>query len=298
MTKSRVVLVRSPLAVSDDGKVDRDILHLMMETGLDALSGSSDHLNYLESIFDPGDVIGLKVNGLAGPAMSTRAEVAFAISTILDEAGRKLKNQIIWDRFDRELAALGFTVKARGDGPLCFGTDHAGIGYSSSLVSNGRVGGLLSRILADYCDAIVNIPALKDHGIAGITCSMKNHYGSIHNPNKYHENACNPYIADLNSLEQIKSKQRLIVVDALRVQYHGGPAYHPRWARNYGGLILGSDPVAVDAVGFGIIDELRTTSGLESLKGTKREPIYIKTAAGYGLGNDDPGGIDLVKLQA
>lgn len=295
MAKTRVIQVRSSLVVTGDGEIDLDILYQMIESGLNALSESHDYGDYLGSLFDAGDVIGLKVNGLAGPRMSTRAEVVNTVSNILHEAGRPRKKQIIWDRFDRELSALGFKIATSG-GPLCFGTDHRGIGYSDSLVSKGRIGGLLSRILVDYCDAIINIPVLKDHGMAGITCAMKNHYGSIHNPNKYHDNACNPYVADLNSLEQIRSKQRLIVVDALKVQYHGGPAFHPGWAVNYGAILIGSDPVAVDTVGFGIIEKLRKNNGLESLIGTRREPIYIKTAGKYGLGTADPDYIDLVEI--
>jgi uncharacterized protein (DUF362 family) len=294
MAKSRVVQIRSPLVITDGGGIDIDILHQMIETGLNALSGAGDYGEYLQTVFSPGDVIGLKVNGLAGPGMSTRAEVVNTVSSLLKEAGRPLKKQIIWDRFDRELTALGFTVNTNGSGPLCFGTDHRGVGYSQNLVSNGKVGGLLSKLLVDYCDTIINIPVLKDHGIAGITCALKNHYGSIHNPNKYHDNACDPYIADLNSLEQIRSKQRLIVVDALKVQYHGGPAYHPQWAANYGGIMLGSDPVAMDAVGYKIVEDLRKSSGLETLKGTRREPIYIKRAADYGLGEAEK--IDLINL--
>ena len=216
---------------------------------------------------------------------------------MLHDTGKSRKKQIIWDRFDRELSALGFKIATHGDGPLCFGTDHRGIGYADSLVSKGRVGGLLSKILVDYCDAIVNMPVLKDHGIAGITCALKNHYGSIHNPNKYHDNACNPYVADLNSLEQIRSKQRLIVVDALKVQYHGGPAFHPHWAVNFGAILLAEDPVAVDAIGFGIIEDLRKKEGLGSLKGTRREPIYIKTAETYELGNANPEKIDLIEIE-
>jgi uncharacterized protein (DUF362 family) len=296
MAESRVIQVRSPLVVADDGGIDLDILHQMIETGFNAISESNDYGDYLQSVFGSRDVIGLKVNGLAGPGMSTRAEVVNTVSKLLDEAGRPRKKHLIWDRFDRELSALGFTLNTRGSGPLCFGTDHRGIGYSNSLVAKGKVGGLLSRILVDYCDVIINIPVLKDHGIAGITCALKNHYGSIHNPNKYHDNACDPYIADLNSLEQIRSKQRLIVVDALKIQFHGGPAYHPRWAANYGGVLIGTDPVAIDAVGYEIIEELRKTAGLEKLKGGRREPIYIETAAGYGLGIADLEKIDFVKL--
>lgn len=296
MANSRIIRIRSPLVITDEGKIDTDILYQMIESGLNAFSKSGDYGEYLQSVFSQGNVIGLKVNGLAGPGMSTRAEVVNTVSGLLDEAGRPLKKQIIWDRFDRELAALGFTVKTSGSGPLCFGTDHRGVGYSPNLVSKGKVGGLLSRVLVDYCDSIINIPVLKDHGIAGITCSLKNHYGSIHNPNKYHDNACDPYIADLNSLEQIRSKQRLIVVDALKIQYHGGPAYHPQWASNYGGILIGNDPVAIDSVGYTVIEELRKDSGLPPLKGTRREPIYIKRAAEYGLGYTEIDKIDIVEL--
>jgi len=296
MANSRVIQVRSSLVIEDDGAIDLDILHQMMETGLGALSTPGDYGDYLQTVFTPGEVIGLKVNGLAGPGMSTRAEVVNTLSALLNEAGRPFKKQIIWDRFDRELTALGFKVNTRGSGPLCFGTDHRGVGYSPDLVSRGKVGGLLSKVLVDYCETIVNIPVLKDHGIAGITCALKNHYGSIHNPNKYHDNACDPYIADLNSLEQIRSKQRLIVVDALKIQYHGGPAYHPHWAADYGAILLGTDPVAVDAVGYRIIEDMRISSGLETLKGTRREPIYIKRASEYGLGEAKTEKIDFVKL--
>jgi hypothetical protein len=88
----------------------------------------------------------------------------------------------------------------------------------------------------------------------------------------------------------------LIVVDALKVQYHGGPAYHPGWAANYGGLLFGTDPVAVDTVGYKVIEDLRKSAGLESLKGTRREPIYIKRSAEYGLGTADLDKIDFVRL--
>ncbi len=86
------------------------------------------------------------------------------------------------------------------------------------MVRSGLVIGDGGRIDRD----IIIMPVRKDHGVAGITGALNIHYGSIHNPNKYHGGGCNPYIADLNNLEQIKSKQRLIVMDALKVQYQGG----------------------------------------------------------------------------
>ena len=192
MGKSKVVQVKSPLVFDANGRVDVDILHHMFEAGLNELSGSNDYTGYLESMFSSGDVIGLKVNRLAGPGMSTRAETANVMSGLLTDAGIPPKKHIIWDRFDRELSALGFEVKTKGSGPLCFGTDHRGIGYSQNLVSKGKIGGLLSRILEEYCNATINMPVLKDHSISGVTCAMKNNFGCIHNPNKYHDNGCDP----------------------------------------------------------------------------------------------------------
>jgi hypothetical protein len=292
---SKVIRVRSPLVISTKGKVDPDILHQMLEAGLDAFRDDNDHVSLLKLLFGDVDITGLKVNTLGGPGMSTSVGIVDRFLALLGDAGIPSKKLLTWDRSDRELKSAGFELRAKG-GPLCFGTDHAGVGFSADLASRGKVGGLLSKIQTNICQAVVNMPVLKDHGIAGITCSLKNNYGCIHNPNKYHDNGCDPYIADLNSLEQIRGKERLIVVDCLRVQFHGGPAYQPSYAANYGGILIGTDPVAIDTVGYGIIEELRKIAGKEPLRGSKREPIYLKRSAEYGLGIDDPRKIDLREI--
>ena len=60
------------------------------------------------------------------------------------------------------------------------------------------------------------MPLLKDHDGAGVSIALKNMYGVIHNPNKYHPNGCNPYVADVNMLPDIRTKMRL-AFDKLRV---------------------------------------------------------------------------------
>jgi uncharacterized protein (DUF362 family) len=270
----------------------------MIELGLEKLSGLNDSIRFLNSLFGSAKSIGMKVNLLGGHGASTHVEIAVLLSRLLADAGIKPNKHIIWDRSADELAANGYTIKMSGEGPLCFGTDSKGIGYSDELVSKGKIGGLLSKLLTEYCDTIINMPVLKDHGMAGITCAMKNYYGAIHNPNKYHGNACDPYIADLNSLEQIRSKEKLIIVDALKVQFHGGPSYHQRWSSNYGALLFGTDPVAIDTIGYEIIERMRKEAGIEAIKGSKREPKYLNTAASYGIGNTERSRIDLIEITA
>ena len=38
---------------------------------------------------------------------------------------------------------------------------------------------------------------VKDHDLAGVSAGLKNWYGVIHNPNKYHDSCCDPYVADV-----------------------------------------------------------------------------------------------------
>ncbi len=138
------------------------------------------------------------------------------------------------------------------------------------------------------------MPLLKDHDLSGVSISLKNFYGAIHNPNKYHQNNCNPYIADLNTHPYIQEKVKLIVCDALLPQYHGGPSFKPQWIWKLGAVLFSLDPVALDAVGADLIEQQRRQHGLPSLREAGRHPQYIHTAAEYGLGVDDLSRIDIL----
>ena len=66
---------------------------------------------------------------------------------------------------------------------------------------------------------------VKDHDLSGVSAGMKNWYGAIHNPNKYHSNGCDPFIVDVARHPFIRDKLRLTVLDGVVAQCHGGPAY-------------------------------------------------------------------------
>jgi hypothetical protein len=123
-------------------------------------------------------------------------------------------------------------------------------------------------------------------------------YGVIHNPNKLHPNGCNPYVADLNMLPQIKSKMRLTICDATTAGFDGGPGYKPAGTWKHDSLIASQDPVALDYTGWQIIERKRAEKGLKSLEAEKRVPLYIATAADaqHRLGTNDPKRITLVEV--
>ena len=142
---------------------------------------------------------------------------------------------------------------------------------------------------------MVNIPVLKDHGLAGITGSLKNHYGSIDNPREFHDNGCTgPGAPEINAIPVIRKKERLIVCDALLGVYNGGPRWRRAYVWPYGGVIVGTDPVAVDSVLLGILDEKRGSEEMERLGHRVR---HVRVAEKLGLGTADPDNIQLVRKE-
>jgi uncharacterized protein (DUF362 family) len=193
----------------------------------------------------------------------------------------------VWDRTNRELKDAGYDLNWNRGGVRVFGTDTQGIGYNRNLTSHLNIGSLFSAIQSNLISSSISLAILKDHGLAGVTAGMKNYFGSVHNPNKYHDTNCDPYVAEVFDTPVIKKKHRLTILDGLIVQYHRGPSYHSRWAEKKGMLIFSFDPVAADTIGWKIVEELRAKKGLPSLREENREPKYLKTAEKMGLGKAD-----------
>jgi len=296
--RSKVVIVKSPNVISPSGKVHRTLLSDMVRSGLCKLTSESRAEDAIRHFFSPQDQVGMKVNCLAGKMASTHPQVALICADLLRDSGIKGKNLVIWDRSERELKEVGFPLSFNGGEFRCFGTDSKGVGYSRNLINHMNIGSLLSRVVDEYTDVQLNLPVLKDHNLSGVTCSLKNFFGAIHNPNKYHDYGCDPFIADLNTLPQIRNQQKLVICDALRVQYNGGPSYHPQWAEYFGGIIISDDPVAVDFVGYQIIDKIRAEHNLPDLEKAGRKPKHIFTSADekHNLGKAKLEQIDLIEI--
>lgn len=242
------------------------------------------------------DIVGLKLNCMSAPNLSSSKEMVFAVAEGLKLAGVKENNIIIWERSNRELERGGFEINSSSKGVRCFGTDSLDQPFESKIEFSDSIGSLFSNIIANLCTTIINIGILKDHDLSGVCAGMKNFYGAIHNPNKYHDNNCNPYISDLCNHRYIKDKLKLTVIDAIVCQYQGGPAYNARWCSDINSIITGFDMVAVDRVAHDIIEKERKKNGLPSLKEDKRYPAYIETAEKLGLGIGDINRIKLLKI--
>jgi uncharacterized protein (DUF362 family) len=294
LPKSSVVLTQRSDLRTGSGLLSGDSVLKLLDTAVENFAQTKTQLAW-GKIFKPDDVVALKVNCLAGKGLSTSIELTNAVIERLLGAGVKRNNIIVWDRLNSDLERAGYKIYSGRSNFRCYGNDHAG--YTDELYEHGSVCSLLSRIACEQCTAMINMPILKDHGIVGFSGALKNNFGAIHNPNKYHDSVGDPYVADVNMLPAIHQKTRLILCDALTPQYEGGPPFMPQWTWRYDSLLVATDAVALDHVGWQIIEEKRKEKGLPTLKDAGREPTYIATAADarHRLGTNDPKKIQLIK---
>lgn len=119
---------------------------------------------------------------------------------------------------------------------------------------------------AYHADLIINIPKIKTHKYAKLTCSLKNMFGVIPNPRRviYH-NHLNEAIVDIN---QAFGEKTIALVDGMISMEGNGPVYGTPVKTN---VILSSmDLVALDYVVAGMIglnpDDIRYIALAESVE--------------------------------
>ena len=297
LAKSRVVVARDAMLRGVGTTVDSHRMLSLLDRAMQALFDRDNAIEAWKKLVRPGETVGLKVNALGGRGLSSNLQLVEAICERLQEAGIKANDIVVWDRDSDELERVGFHVATGGNRVQCFGTDR--VDYEAELVTHGSVGSRLSKILTQRCNVLINVPVLKDHDGAGVTMALKNMYGVIHNPNKYHPNGCNPYIADLNMLPEIRTKMRLTICDATTASYEGGPGYKPEYSWKNNGLIVSHDPVALDYTGWQIIERKRAERGLKTLEADGRgRPATSRPPPmrSIELGTNDPRRIAVVEV--
>jgi len=298
--KARVVYAEDPhlRSVDRNDLMDTNSLLFLLDLAMQQLFQTVDPLQAWARIVRPGQRVALKVNALGGRGLSTHPALVEAVCTRLQTVGVAPHQIVVFDRDTQELARVGFKITFGSGSVECYGTDR--VGFTENIFRYGIVGSRLSRILTERCDVLINLPVLKDHDVAGVSLALKNMYGVIHNPNKYHPNGCDPYIADLNMLPELRARLRLHICDATTACYEGGPAFKPEFTWRPNALIVSQDPVALDTVGWQVIERKRAEKGLKTLEAEQRPPRYLETAsdADHRLGVHDLRHIDLVHTSA
>ncbi len=296
--KSKVVVARDADLYGKSSAPDPARVQQLLDRAMQSFYGTQDPVLAWNKVVRPGEVVGLKVNTIAGPGLSTSVVLVEAICERLKQAGIKPNDIVVWDRTNHELTRAGYHLSNDPNRARIMGTDSKDVGYEETPSVYGSTKTRFSKLLTRTCTAMINVPILKDHSGAGITLAMKNMYGVIDNPNDFHANNCCPFVADLYMHPVIKDKFRLSICDAFTGCFEGGPGFQPQNTWKFNGLMIASDPVAHDYTGWQIIERKRAEKGLKSLTAAGRPPKYIAIAADaqHRLGVDDPRHITVLEI--
>ena len=90
---------------------------------------------------------------------------------------------------------------------------------------------------------------------------------------------------------------RLHITDAFKIIYDQGPLdKNPKRRIPHGAVYIATDAVAMDTIGWKVIEEARKQNGMKTLAAAGREPTYIAKAADLGVGIHDVNKIRLKEV--
>ncbi len=323
--RGRVIAVRHSGSLVSS-RFDAENVRKMMYKGMLELTGAGSWAEAWRVFFEPGDVVGIKVNPVGAPHVISNAEVIHEIVDGLKTVGLKPKDIVVYDRYRQQVLSAGFhrmspdgvrqsaavedfdTIQMDING---YDPDHY---LEMALVTPGQDPESLrarrsyvAKFLTREVNKLINLAVLKDHQSAGITLALKNlSHGLVNNVYRSHStptlNACGTFIPAVVSLPVIREKTVLHILDGIKALYHGGPgAETPQFVWEHKTLYFATDPVALDRVGWKVIDEKRLQQGMKTIAEARpdeystflnRQPEHVVIAGALGLGESDEKKID------
>ncbi len=297
-----------------NGKPDLSAIQSMVERCMLELTGAPSLKEAWLQFVTPQDVIGLKVNPVAGKLLSTSLEIVKAVIAQLEAAGIPRKNLVIWDRREFEMHEVGFTREnfpgVRITGPEC--KDENGSFYNAEgklygearidkdwyfwadcedsydeetlpyMINEGKYS-YFSKVVTGEVTKIINIPILKNAGPTVTLCLKNLAYGSITNTARLHKQLWSETTAQVPCFPPLRDKVVLNLVDGIIGCYQGGPGANPQFITAFNTVLAGTDPVAVDRVGYDIMIKKRFEQKVQK-KESPRALVFANLAESYKLG--------------
>jgi hypothetical protein len=325
----RVVAVEHPGCIAG-GIYQAVPIRKMLEKGMTSLTGAPSWEDAWRSLFEKGDVVGIKVSPVGGAKLCSDATVLHGILDGLNQAGVTAGNVIVFNRYREETYQAGidkwippgvhfeFASEAYNDVQLDmdgYDPDHfmemALIKPGENLNDPHYRRSYVSKIVTRRINKLINLPVLKHHQSAGVTIALKNmSHGMVNNVNRSHLtptlNACGVFIPSVVSLPVIRQKAVLHICDAVKASYHGGPSGRQKYMWEHQTMYFATDPVALDKTGWKAIDAKRAAMGMAPIAASKPDDAshylncqveHIEIAGNLGLGVFDDKKIDLRRFK-
>jgi hypothetical protein len=326
----RVIAVDHPGCIVA-GAYQAPAVQEMVDRGMKELTGAPTGQDAWRSLFQKGDVVGIKVSPVGGAKLCSDASVLHALMDGLNQAGIADSDIVVFNRYRAEVFEAGIDkwlrpgVRFEAASPAYDDLQLDMAGYDDrhfmemAIVKPGddpnnphSRRSYVAKVVTTQVTKIINLPVLKHHQSAGVTITLKNmSHGFVNNVNRTHitptANACGMFIPSVVSLPIVRQKVVLHVVDAVKASYHGGPPGKPRYMWEPKTLYFGTDPVALDKTGWKAIDAKRQAMGMAPVALSKPdkdshylncqvEHIEIAGMMGLGQFQDDKIEVRQVKL--
>jgi uncharacterized protein (DUF362 family) len=273
----RVVEVHDPEAVIGN-RVSQPVVRNMLEQGMKELTGDRTVADAWAKFIEPADTVGIKINPSGAPACCSSPEIVREIIAALQLIRVPASNIIVYDRYAYEidvgsyqvLLPLGVQILGIQDGFSDVSGYDPNIFCEASFFGEWETRSYMASVVANKVTKIINVPTLKDHSASGVTGCLKNlGYGTFNNVARSHRSPfsfTNPLIGIMCSVEPLRSKAVLHIMDGMRQVWHGGPLTQAQdFILQTGTLYLGTDPVAIDTIELETIEKTRREKGAPSV---------------------------------
>jgi hypothetical protein len=240
--------------------------------------------------YQPGQRIGLKINCLNGNVPTSGAIIRAIVTSLRDGLNIEPSNIIVWDRTLDDIKIRGRYTDDQMAGAQMMGTlaiagkvTDGDPGYGDVICPpiDGETP-RLSRIMTDMTHLTINVPVLKTHNVSGVTAAMKNIYGIIDIPGRYHKPKLQTALPAIYALPAVRNSLVLTITDALVGIVTGDTDWPSDITPKR--LLLAQDPVAMDNYALALVNQLRREE-------KNMDPVdetvlgWIDLAHKLGLGN-------------
>lgn len=277
----QVVKVTSANCVNETtNAANPEAVRAMMDRGMCELTGEKQPLAAWRRFFSPEDVVGIKVNCGGYPHVVSDHDIVAETIRNLMAVGIKPSQIYIYERFKSQMDEVNYAPRVP-EGVQIHAAEQANrrldnqrydprVYVEADFFGEDDTRSNMMRLVSQTVTKIINIPNMKDHGATGATGCLKNiAYGSFSNVARTHFQGVShtlSFVGTLATLEPLRSKTVLQIMDGLRGVWHGGPFAHTRRYVFYPKQILfGTDPVALDRLLLDIIDDERKRRGAISI---------------------------------
>ena len=283
----RVIEIRDPSAIVRN-RVSQPVVSHMLEHAMKELTGEKSARAAWAKFVESRDIVGIKINPSGAPACCSSPEILREIIGSVQSIGVPARNILVYDRYSYEMD-IGSYQALLPPGVRIVGIQDAFVdasGYdpnvycAANLFGEWETRSYAASIVSQVVTKIINVPTMKDHSASGVTGCLKNlAYGTFNNVARSHRaphSFTNPLIGLMCTVEPLRSKAVLHIMDGMRQVWHGGPLTQVQDFIDQAGILLAAtDPVALDTIELEAIEKKRRERGAPSL--WQRDPNSITT---------------------